>query len=53
MIVMKDKDEEDEKVEKSQVDGEVIHLIALKREMELQFTKNAKKQGKKTKKIQG
>ncbi len=42
MIVVKDEDEEDEKVEKSQVDGEILHLIALKGEMALEFTKNAK-----------
>jgi hypothetical protein len=28
------------------VDGGVLHLIALQGEMELEFTKNAKKQGK-------
>ncbi len=28
------------------MDGEVLHLIALQGEMELEFTKNAKKQGK-------
>jgi hypothetical protein len=43
MIVLKDEDEEDEKVEKIQVDGEILHLIALKGKMELKFTKNTKK----------
>ncbi len=49
MIVVKDNNEEHEKVEKSQVDGEVIHLIALKREMELEIPKMQKKQGKQNK----
>jgi hypothetical protein len=42
MIVVKDENEEDEKVEKSYVNGEILHLIALKGEMALEFTKNAK-----------
>jgi hypothetical protein len=49
IITMKKEDEEGEKVEKARknwVDGEVIHLIALQGEMELEFTINAKKQGK-------
>jgi hypothetical protein len=35
-----------EKVGKNWVDGKVLHLIALRGGMELEFTKNAKKQGK-------
>jgi hypothetical protein len=49
IIIMKEEDEEGEKAEKVRknwVDGEVLHLIALRKEMELEFTKNAKKQGK-------
>jgi hypothetical protein len=41
---MKEEDEEGEKVEnigKNWVDGEVLHLIALWKEMELEFAKNA------------
>jgi hypothetical protein len=38
-VVVKD---EDEKVEKKLVDGEVLHLIILKGKMELEFAKNAK-----------
>jgi hypothetical protein len=43
---MKEEDEEGEKVEKARknwVDGELLHLIALQGEMEIEFTKNAKK----------
>jgi hypothetical protein len=46
IITMKEEDEEGEKAKKAGkiwVDGEVLHLIALRREMELEFTKNAKK----------
>ncbi len=43
IITMKKEDEEVEKVGKNWVDGEVLHLIALRREMEFEFTKNAKK----------
>ncbi len=45
----KKEDEEGEKVEKARkkrVDGKVLHLIALQGEMELEFTKNVKKQDK-------
>jgi hypothetical protein len=46
---MKEEHEEGEKAEKvgkNCRDGEVLHLIALQGEMELEFTKNAKKQSK-------
>jgi hypothetical protein len=46
---MKEEDEECDKVEKvgnNWANGEVLHLIALWREMEFEFTKNAKKKGK-------
>jgi hypothetical protein len=46
---MKEEHEEGEKAEKvgkNCWDGEVLHLIALQGEMELEFTKNPKKQGK-------
>jgi hypothetical protein len=46
IVTMKKEDEESEKVEKvgeNWVDGEVLHLIALRRKMEFEFTKNAKK----------
>jgi hypothetical protein len=43
---MKEEDDEDEKVGKIWEDGEVLQLIALWREMELEFTKNVKKQRK-------
>jgi 5'-3' exonuclease len=49
IIIMKEEDEEGEKAEKvgkNWVDGEVLHIIALRKEMELEFTKNAKKQSK-------
>ncbi len=49
VVTMKKEDEEGEKVEKvgeNWVDGEVLHLIALRREMEFEFTKNAKKKDK-------
>jgi hypothetical protein len=39
---MKKDDEEGEKVEKNWADGEVLHLIALWREMKLEFAKNEK-----------
>jgi len=43
---MKEEDEEGEKAEKARknwADGELLHLIALQGEMEIEFTKNAKK----------
>ncbi len=43
---MKDENEEGDKVGKNWVDGEVLHLIALRGKMEPKFAKNAKKQGK-------
>jgi hypothetical protein len=43
---MKEEDEEGEKAGKKWADGEVLHQIALWGEMELEFVKNAKKQGK-------
>jgi hypothetical protein len=46
IVTTKEEDEEGEKAGKFWVDGEVLHLIALQGEMELEFTKNAKKQGK-------
>ncbi len=48
MIVVKGEDEE-EKVENIQVDGEVLHFIAVKGKMELEFTKNEKKNKKNNK----
>jgi 5'-3' exonuclease len=46
IITMQDEDEEGEKAGKNWADGEVLHLIVLQEGMELEFTKNAKKQGK-------
>jgi hypothetical protein len=49
IIIMKEEDEVGEKVEKAGkhwADGEVLHLIPLHGKMELEFIKNAKKQGK-------
>jgi hypothetical protein len=43
---MKEEDEEGEKARKNWADGDVLHLIALRGGMELEFTKNAKKQRK-------
>ncbi len=46
IVTMEEEDEKGEKVEKAGknwVDGEVLHLIALRKEMEFEFTKNAKK----------
>ncbi len=43
---MKKEDEEGEKARKNWANGEVLHLIALWEGLELEFTKNAKKQGK-------
>jgi hypothetical protein len=42
VVVVKDKDEKGNKVGKNWVDGEVLHLITLKGEMEFEFAKNAK-----------
>ncbi len=42
IVTTKEEDEEGEKAGKIWADGEVLHLIA----MELEFTKNAKKQSK-------
>ncbi len=42
-IVMKDTNEKDDKVGKNWVDGEVLHLIVLKGEMELKFAPKKKK----------
>ncbi len=47
IITMKEEDEEGEKAKKAgknSANGEVLHLIALQGKMELEFTKNAKKQ---------
>jgi hypothetical protein len=44
---MKEEDDEGEKAKKAEkncANGEVLHLIAVQGEMELEFTKNAKKQ---------
>jgi hypothetical protein len=49
-IVVKDKNEEGDKVGKNWVDGEILHLIVLKGEMELKFAKNAKNKNKNKKK---
>ncbi len=49
IVITKEEHEVGEKVEKARkrwADGEVLHLIALQGKMELEFTKNAKKQGK-------
>jgi hypothetical protein len=49
IVTMKEEDEEGEKakkVGKNCADGEVLHLIALRGEMELEFTKSVKKQVK-------
>ncbi len=46
IVTMKEEDEDDEKVGKNWVDGEVLHLIALQGGMELESTKNVKKQDK-------
>jgi hypothetical protein len=40
---MKEKNEESEKARKNWVNGEVLHLIALKGEMKLEFAKITKK----------
>ncbi len=47
VVVVKDTNEEDDKVGKNWVDGEVLHLIVLKGEMEFKFAQNAKKRKKK------
>jgi hypothetical protein len=39
--VVKDEDEEGDKAGKKWVDVEILHLIALKGEMELDFARNA------------
>jgi hypothetical protein len=49
IVVMKDEVEAGEKVEKARknwADAKVLHLIVLQGKMELEFIKNAKKQGK-------
>jgi hypothetical protein len=49
VVTMKEDAEEGEKAKKAGkncANGEVLHLIALRGEMELEFTKNAKKQVK-------
>ncbi len=49
IVIMKEEDEVGEKVEKAKkiwVDGEVLHVIALRGKREFEFIKNAKKQGK-------
>jgi hypothetical protein len=43
IVIVKEEDEEGEKVGKKWAYGEVLHMIALRREMEFEFTKNAKK----------
>lgn len=43
---MKEEDEEDVKVGKNWVDGEILHLISLWGKMNLEFVLNAKKQDK-------
>ncbi len=42
VVVVKDNDEEGDKVGKNWVDGEVLHPIALRGQMEFEFPKNAK-----------
>jgi hypothetical protein len=37
MVVLKNKDEKTKKTKKNWVDGEVLHFIALRGEMELEF----------------
>ncbi len=44
--MVKDKNEEGEKVGKIWVDGELLYLISLRGKKELELAKNAKKQGK-------
>ncbi len=46
VVVMKEEDEEDVKVGKIWMDGEILHLISLWRKMNLKFVQNAKKQDK-------
>jgi len=38
MVVLKNKDEKTKKTKKNWVDGEVLHFIALRGEMELEFS---------------
>jgi hypothetical protein len=38
-----DEDEEGEKIRKKWVDGEVLHFITLREEIDVKFAKNAKK----------
>ncbi len=45
-VVMKDKDEEGEKVGKNWVGGEILHFIILRGKMEFELTKNEKIQSK-------
>ncbi len=47
---MIDEDEEGEKIRKKWVDGEVLHLIIPRGEIDVEFAKNAKKKKKKKKK---
>jgi hypothetical protein len=42
-IVVKDENEKGEKTKNNWVDGEVLHLIAIKGEIKLESAKNAKK----------
>jgi hypothetical protein len=44
--MIKEKDEEHNKVGKDWMDSEILHLITLWREMELEFAKDVKKQSK-------
>jgi len=46
IVITKEEHEVGEKARKKWADGEVLHLIALQGKMELEITKNAKKQGK-------
>jgi hypothetical protein len=43
MVVLKNKDEKTKKTKKNWVDGEVLHFIALREEMELEFAQKRKK----------
>ncbi len=40
VVVVKDKNEERDKAGKNWVDGEILHPIALRKEMEFEFAKN-------------
>ncbi len=43
MVVLKNKDEKTKKTKKNWVDGEILHFITLRGEMELEFALKTKK----------